>query len=94
MHKKKLMSYVKTIRIPHKTRFFFEIPDTETCDNQKELLDHSQFSFNFHVDDYRSQCVNKKNQSNDDIFEFHNHHKVFSYKKIESFVIEKSKHDV
>ena len=74
--------------------FFFETLDTETCNNQKKLFDHSQFSFDFRVDDYRPQRVNKKNQSDGDIFEFHSRHKIFLYEKIESFVIEKSEHDV
>ena len=94
MHKKKLTLCVKTIRIFRTTRFFFEIPDTEACDNQKKLFDHLQFSFDSHADNYRPQRVDKRNQSNGDIFEFCNRHKVFLYKKIESFVIEKPKHDV
>ena len=77
-----------------KRGFSFEISDTETCDNQKKLFNHSQFLFDFHADDYKPQRVDKKNQSNDSIFEFHNRHKIFSYERIKSLVIEKSKHDV
>ena len=76
-----------------KRGFFFEISDTETCDNQKELFDYSQFLFDSRVDDYRSQRVDKKNQSDDNIFEFHNRHKIFLYKKIELFVIKKPEHN-
>ena len=82
------------IRILRKTRFFFETSDIETCNNQKKLFDYSQFLFDFHVDNYKSQRVNKKNQLNDNIFEFHNHHKIFLYKKIKSLIIEKFKYDV
>ena len=74
--------------------FFFKTSDTETCDNQKKLFDYSQFSFDFHADDYRSQRVDKRNRLNDNIFEFHNRHKVFSYERIELFVIKKSEHNV
>ena len=77
-----------------KRDFFLEIPDIKTCDNQKELFDHSQFSFDSHADDYRPQRIDKKNQSNDNIFKFYSRHKVFSYKKIKSLVIEKSEHNV
>ena len=74
--------------------FFFEISDIKTCDNQKKLFDYSQFLFDSRDDDYRPQRVDKKNQLNDNIFEFCSRHKIFLYKKIESLVIEKSEHDV
>ena len=77
-----------------KRGFSFEISDIGICDNQKELFDYSQFSFDSHVDGYRPQRVNKRNRSDSDIFEFRNRHKLLSYKKIESFVIEKSEYDV
>ena len=77
-----------------KRGFSFETSDTEACDNQKELFDHSQFSFDFHADDYRPQRVDKRNRSNGDIFEFHSRHKILSYERIESLVIEKPEHDI
>ena len=76
-----------------KRGFFLETSDTETCDNQKKLFDHSQFSFDSRVDNYRPQRVDKRNQLNGDIFEFYNCHKIFSYERIKSLVIEKPKHD-
>ena len=84
----------KRPRFPAKRGFFFETSDTETCDNQKELFDHSQFSFDSRADDYRPQRVDKKNRSDDNIFKSRNRHKILSYKKIESLVIKKSEHDV
>ena len=39
-------------------------------------------------------ALTKKNQSNDNIFEFCNHHKILLYKKIKSLVIEKSEYDI
>ena len=89
MYKKNIRHMSKQLEFFTKRDFSFEISDTETCDNQKKLFDYSQFSFDFRVDDYRPQRVDKKNQLNDNIFEFHNCHKTSSYKKIESFVIEK-----
>ena len=94
MHKKNSRHASKQSEFPAKRGFSFEISNTKTCDNQKELFDHSQFSFDSRVDDYKSQRVDKKNQSNDNIFEFHNRYKIFSYKRIKSFVIEKSEHNV
>ena len=94
MHKKNLYFTSNQSGFSTKHDFFFEIFDIKTCNNQKKLFDYSQFSFDSCVDGYRPQRVNKKNQSNDDIFEFHNRHKIFSYKKIKSFVIEKFKHDI
>ena len=76
-----------------KRGFSFETPNTETCDNQKELFDHSQFSFDSRADGYRPQRVGKKNRPSDNIFEFRSRHKIFSYKRIESLVIEKSEYD-
>ena len=77
-----------------KRGFSFEISNTEACDNQKELFDHSQFSFDPRADGYRPQRVGKKNRSGGDTFEFRSRHKIFSYEKIELFVIEKPEHDV
>ena len=94
MHKKNSRYTSKQSEFLTKRDFFFEISDTETCDNPKKLFDHSQFSFDSHIDNYKPQRVNKKNQSNDNIFEFHNCHKIFSYKRIELFVIEKSEYNV
>ena len=94
MYKKNLCYTSKQSEFFTKRGFFFEIPDTEICDNQKKLFDYSQFLFDFHVDNYRPQRVNKNNQLNDNIFEFHNHYKVFLYKKIELFVIKKFEHNI
>ena len=83
----------KQSEFPARRGFSFETSDTETCDNQKELFDHPQFSFDPRVDDYRPQRVDKRNRPNGDILEFHNRHKIFSYEKIESLAIEKSEHN-
>ena len=76
MHKKNSRCASKQSRFFLKRDFFFEIFDTKICDNQKKLFDYLQFLFNFHVDDYKSQRVNKKNQLNDDIFKFCNRYKI------------------
>ena len=60
MHKKKSRRTSKQSEFLARRGFFFEIFDTETCDNSKKLFDHSQFSFDSHVDDYRSQRVKQK----------------------------------
>ena len=78
---------------PAKRGFSFETPDTEICDNQKELFNHSQFLFDSRADDYRPQRVDKRNWPDGDIFESHNRHKIFSYGRIGSLAIEKSEHD-
>ena len=94
MYKKKLMLCIKIIKTLRKTRFFFETSDTKTCDNQKKLFDYSQFLFDLRVGNYKPQRVDKKNQSDDNIFEFCNCHKIFLYKKIKLFIIKKSEYDV
>ena len=81
MHKKNSRYASKQSEFFTKRGFFFEIFDTKTCDNQKGLFDHSQFSSDFHVDGYRPQRVDKKNQSDNDFFKPCNHHKIFLYKK-------------
>ena len=73
-----------------KRGFFFEISDTEICDNQKKLFDHLQFLFDSHVENYRPQRVDKKNQSNDNILNFIIIIKYFYTKKLNFLLLKNS----
>ena len=91
--KKNLRCASKRSEFSAKRGFSFETSDIEACDNQKELFDYSQFSFDSRADGYRPQRVDKRNRPDGDIFKFHSRHKILSYKRIKSFVIEKPEHD-
>ena len=60
MHKKNSCHASEQSEFPMKRVFFFEISDIEACDNQKKLFNHLQFLFDSHIDDYKSQFVDKK----------------------------------
>ena len=92
--KKILRHASKQLEFFAKHDFSFEIFYTETCHNQKNNLIIHSFHLIFTLTIIGHNALIKKNWLNDNIFEFHNHHKILLYKKIELFVIEKFKHNV